>query len=346
MTTRLCIAACLLALAVQAACSRRDAASPPADPKRVVIFTALDRIYSEPILLAFEKRTGIHVEAVYDAESAKTTGLINRLIARRANPECDVLWNNEIVQTESLAQIGLLAAYDSPSARRIPEQQRDPQWRWTGFAARVRVFIYNTKKFPGTPPPASLSTFVDAKYRGQGAIAQPYYGTTFTHVGVLRQRWGDAKLAQWLNGAVDNGCAIAPGNGAVRDLVASGERSFGLTDTDDANLALLEHKPVKVLIPDPDDGAILIPNTVALIKDAAHPAEARALIDYLLSAAVERELALMPGAQIPVGTDLQELCTPWTGLLAQAPAKPLDVKRIAAGRKDLIELLRHSKVGQ
>ena len=346
MTPRFCIAAFVLALALLAGCSRRDESTSPAAQKHVVIFTALDRIYSEPILQAFETKTGIHVDPVYDTESAKTTGLINRLIARQGNPECDVLWNNEIVQTESLAQMGLLAAYDSPQATRIPDQYRDSARRWTGFAARVRVLIYNTNKFPAPPPPASLATFVDPKFRGQGAIAEPYYGTTFTHVGVLRQRWGDEKLKRWLNELADNACAIAPGNGAVRDLVASGERSFGLTDTDDANNALLEHKPVKIVIPDAADGAILIPNTVALIQNAPHSTEAKALIDYLLSAEVERSLAEMPGAQIPLGTDLKHLQTPWTQLLAEAPPQPFDIKRIAAGRKDLIELLRASKVGQ
>jgi iron(III) transport system substrate-binding protein len=346
MMPRLRIAACIIALAFLSGCSRRDEPASTTAPRRVVVFTALDRIYSEPILEAFEKKTGIQVDPVYDAESAKTTGLINRLIARQSNPECDVLWNNEIVQTESLAQMGLLAAYDSPSAQRIPPMYRDPEHRWTGFAARVRVFIYNTNKFPDAPPPATLASFTDAKYRGQSAIAQPYYGTTFTHVGVLRQRWGDAKLKQWLNDVADNGCALAPGNGAVRDLVASGERSFGLTDTDDANNALLEHKPIHVLIPDSDEGAILIPNTVALIHNAPHSKDAQALIDYLLSAEVERTLAAMPGAQIPLGTDLKDVQTPWTKLLADAPPKPLAVKEMAAGRKSLIELLRASKVGQ
>jgi iron(III) transport system substrate-binding protein len=339
------IAVFLIALATLAGCSRRDGSPSAAPQRRVVIFTALDRIYSEPILQAFEKQTGIHVEPVYDAESAKTTGLINRLIARKDNPECDVLWNNEIVQTESLAQLGLLGAYESPAAPRIPKQYRDPRHRWTGFAARVRVFIYNANKFP-VAPPAELSIFTDPKYRGQGAIAQPYYGTTFTHVGVLRERWGNEKLKHWLDDLADNGCAIAPGNGAVRDLVASGERSFGLTDTDDANNAILEHKPIAILIPDPASGAVLIPNTVALIHNAAHPTEAKALIDYLLSPEVERTLATMPGAQIPLGSDLKDLQTPWAKLLADAPPKPLDVKAIAAGRNDLIQLLQQSKVGQ
>jgi iron(III) transport system substrate-binding protein len=312
--------------------------------RTVVVFTAHDRIYSEPILQAFERETGITVLPVYDAEAAKTTGLINRLLARKDNPECDVLWNNEIVQTESLAQQGVFETYRSPVGEaRIPEKFRDPDGLWTGFAGRARVMVYNKIKFGDSPPlHGSLAMFVDSVHRGRGVIAQPYYGTTFTHAGVLHEQWGGAKLREWLTAAKQNGTAFAPGNGSACALVASGERWFGLTDTDDANGAILDGKPIGVLIPDPGDGAILIPNTVALIRGAPHSAEGKQLIDYLLSAAVERELATMRSAQIPLGSDMKDVATPWDLLLRESPPRELPVRAIAGRRAELIELLRAS----
>jgi iron(III) transport system substrate-binding protein len=309
-------------------------------PRVVVVFTAHDRVYSEPILKEFEAKTGIVVEPVYDAESAKTTALVNRLLVRRDHPECDVLWNNEVVQTEALAQADVLAMYRSPNAARIPEKYRGRFDLWTGFAARLRVFVYNKKRYPLSEPPATLAAFTDPALRGRGVMALPYYGTTFTHMAVLHQRLGPQRLAHWLDRARDNGTAFAPGNGAAVDLVASGEYWFGLTDTDDARVATLEGKPIGIAIPDAADGAVLIPNTVALIKGAPHPAEAKQLIDFLLSADVERKLAEMPSAQIPLGSDLQDIATPWAMLLKDAPPKDLPVETIAKSRKDLIELMR------
>jgi iron(III) transport system substrate-binding protein len=324
-----------------------DTGSATAAPLRtVVVFTALDRVYSEPILKAFEQKTGIRVDPVYDAESAKTTGLVNRLLARRDDPECDVLWNNEVVQTVTLAEQGVLTPYRSPSADRIPAQFRDPNDRWTGFAARLRVFIYNTHAFPNTPPPSDLSVFTDPRYRGRGAIALPYYGTTFTHVALLHYQWGPHRLRTWLDAVKANDTAIAPGNGAVKDLVASGERDFGLTDTDDARGAILDGKPVAVLLPDPAEGAILIPNTVALIRNAPHADAARQLIDYLLSPGVERQLATMRGAQVPLGTDLPDVGTPWNDLLRDHPPRDLPLADIARSRTALIDLLRNTGLGQ
>src|SRR6476661_7022367 len=51
-------------------------------------------------------RTGIIVRPVYDNEAAKTVGLVNRLIAEKNNPQCDVFWNNEELRTHQLAHDG------------------------------------------------------------------------------------------------------------------------------------------------------------------------------------------------------------------------------------------------
>lgn len=327
-------AALLFALFVLTGCGPNNA-----NDNEVVVFTALDRVYSEPILQRFEEQTGIRVLAKYDAEASKTTGLVNQIIARKDDPECDVFWNNELVQTQHLAGLGLLEPYDSPSAARFDAAFKDPQHRWTGFAARARVFIYNTDLVSPDDVPASLADMADPKWRGQSAIALPFFGTTFTHMSVLRQVWGDEKLEQWLADVKANGIAIAPGNGPVRDLVSSGERAFGLTDTDDAHGAMLDGKPVAVVVPDADEGTVLIPNSVAMIAGCKHPEHAQRLIDFLLSAEVELVLAEARSAQIPLGNDLAGHPTPWDGLIDRR-ALPFDLDAAAADRQGTVDLLK------
>lgn len=317
-------------------CSRK--ATPP--QQTVVVYTSLDQVYSEPILAEFERQTGIKVLPVYDAEASKTTGLVNRLIARRDRPDCDVFWSNEIVQTERLAQMGLLESYASPQSERFPQQFRDPQNRWTGFAARMRVIIYNVNMVPTTQAPRGLDDFLLPLWRGQCAIARPFFGTTLTHAAVLHQQWGPQRLVQYMAALRGNGVALCSGNATVRDMVAAGEKAFGLTDTDDAYGAILEGKPVQVVIPDAGTGALLIPNTVALVKGSPNSDAGRKLIDYLLSAQVERRLAQSSSAQIPLATDLADLATPWDGPAGRPAPMPLDVQRAAAAMPDVVNLLR------
>ncbi len=106
--------------------------SAPGTTRVVVIYTSVDHPYSEPILTAFEQATGIQVQAIYDVEAAKTTGLVNRLIAEKDNPQADVFWNSEIIQTVRLQEKGILQSYNSPQAEGIPIEFRDPESFWTG----------------------------------------------------------------------------------------------------------------------------------------------------------------------------------------------------------------------
>lgn len=265
------------------------------------MYTALDEMYSRPILDAFEEETGIEVLAVYDTEAAKTTGLVNRLIAEKDRPRADVFWNNEIAQTIALENEGMLTPYTSPSAKAIPAAFKDAGGYWTGFAARARVIIYNTDLVDD--PPTSVMDFLEDEWAGRAAIAKPLFGTTATHAAALFTLWDDEKARAFFKGLLDNDVAILAGNATVRDMVAAGEYAAGLTDTDDANGAVEDGKPAKWLFPDqgPDQmGTLVIPNTVALIKNSPNPEGGKALIDFLLRPETEARLAGMRSIQIPL----------------------------------------------
>jgi iron(III) transport system substrate-binding protein len=77
--------------------------------REVVVYTSLDKVFSQPVLEAFEKQTGIKVLPVYDSEATKTTGLVNRLIAEKDSPQADVFWNSETGRTIVLKRKGVLA---------------------------------------------------------------------------------------------------------------------------------------------------------------------------------------------------------------------------------------------
>ena len=274
--------------------------------RKVVVYTAHDEIYSRPILDQFEQASGIKVLAVYDTEASKTTGLVNRLLAEKQRPRADVFWNNEVAQTIRLQQEGVLQPHDSARRAAVPNAFKDPDGYWTGFGARARVIIYNTNLV--SKPPTSIQDLLDPEWKGRICIARPLFGTTATHGAALFALWGSGDAKAFFGALLDNDVAILPGNSTVRDLVARGEYAFGLTDTDDANGAILDGFPVQWVFPDQDDneiGTLLIPNTVALIAGAARPDEARILIDFLLSPAVEQRLAESRALQIPLGGDVE-----------------------------------------
>jgi iron(III) transport system substrate-binding protein len=274
--------------------------TPTAD-RTVTVYVSTDRVFSEPVLREYEKRSGVKVNAVYDTEETKSTGLANRLLAEKARAQADVFWSNEPVRTLVLKSRDVLASYRSPSTAGIPAALIDSEGYWTGFSARMRVIAYNTKTVTPNEAPQSIFELADPKWKGQVAMADPRFGSTSFHVAALYALAGDEKMDDFFRRLNANGVRIVDGNSVVRDMVARGEVKTGLTDTDDVNVAIENGQPVGMVLPDKDGlGVPVMPNMVSLIANAPHPEEARKLIDYLLSADVERQLAQSEAVQIPL----------------------------------------------
>jgi iron(III) transport system substrate-binding protein len=270
-------------------------------PGEVTAYVSADRPFSEPVLREYEKKSGVRVNVVYDTEETKSTGLANRLLAERQRPQADVFWSNEPVRTLVLKSRGVLAPYRSPNADGIPAVLVDNEGYWTGFSARIRVIAYNTKRVKPEDAPRSVFDLADPKWRGQVAMADPRFGSTSFHVAALYAIAGDEKMDDFFRRLKANGVHIVDGNSVVRDLVARGEVSVGLTDTDDVNVAIEDGQPIGMVLPDANGlGVPVMPNMVSLIAGAPHPDEGRRLIDYLLSPAVEQQLAQSEAVQIPL----------------------------------------------
>jgi len=111
----------VITFALVAAIGCRSSAPPQEVDRTVTVYVSTDRVFSEPILRQYEKRSGVKVNAVYDTEETKSTGLANRLLAEKARPQADVFWSNEPVRTLVLKSREVLASYRSPNAMGIPE---------------------------------------------------------------------------------------------------------------------------------------------------------------------------------------------------------------------------------
>ena len=290
----------LTACALPAGCWSRS-------EREVIVYVALDREFSEPILADFSEQSGTAVRTKLDTESTKTVGLAEAILAEARRPRCDVFWNNEILNTLRLQRRGLLEEYDAPAARDFPAAFRSAKGAWYGFAARARVLVVNTKQCAPGQRPESIEDLADPRWRGKTGIAKPLFGTTATHAACLFAYWGDDRATDFFRRIKANQTKILSGNKQVALSVAAGQLAFGLTDTDDAIGELEKGMPIEIVYPDqgPDAmGTLFIPNTIAIIRGGPNPDAARRLVDFLLSPEVETKLAAGPSAQIPLNRNL------------------------------------------
>jgi iron(III) transport system substrate-binding protein len=299
----------LLAGLIASGCGQRgqndgtDEAGSASVDSTVVVYSALDREFAEPVLKDQARKAGVSLRAKYDVESTKTVGLTNNLISEAVQPRCDLFWNNEILNTMRLKERGLLQPFHPAHAEDLPATFRDPDGIWYGFAARARIVVVNTKTVGEADRPHGLADLLAPKWKGKIGIAKPLYGTTATHAACLFAFWGEEKARAFFQELKANDVQVLSGNKQVATAVSSGQIAFGLTDTDDAMGEVEAGSPVAIIYPDREPGqlgTLFIPNTLALIKGAPHPDPASRLADRILSPEVEEALADGPSAQIPL----------------------------------------------
>ena len=289
----------LLPLLLLPGCSQTEPDGQAA-PTQVVVYVSEDQVFSQPVLERFEKQTGIEVRAVYDTEEAKSTGVMNRLLAEKNNPQADLYWANEPIRAEILKQRGVAAAYRSPSAVGIPEMFKDPQGYWTGFSARLRVLVAGPSV---SDPPTSVLDLGDPRWSGRVVLANPLFGTTTSHIAALFVHLGDERGREFLRRLKANRLRLSASNGESADQVTADPSLLSLVDSDDAINRARRGEAIEMVIPDQQPGGLgcfLVPNAVVLIKGAPHPTAARRLADFLLAPESERQLAAADCAQIPL----------------------------------------------
>jgi iron(III) transport system substrate-binding protein len=280
--------AAIVACAALGACSGNDGT--------VVLYVSADDHVARPVVRAFEEATGLAVRVAGDSEATKTTGLANRLLGERDNPQADVFWSSEVFNTVRLAEAGVLES-------------------WHPFAARARVIVYSPARVAEADAPRTWMDLTRPRFRGRIVMADPRFGTTGGHLGAMKAHWsrsaGAGYYEAFLMGLADNEVRMLPGgNAGVVRAVADGEADLGLTDTDDVWAAQAQGLAVDLVYPRHDlegaegGGTLLIPNTVALVRGGPNPGGGARLVEFLRSERVERMLAESTSHNVPLRPEL------------------------------------------
>jgi iron(III) transport system substrate-binding protein len=277
----------------------------------IVIYAAQDQVYAEPILQDFEKQSGIRVRALYDSEAVKTVGLANRLLAEQERPRCDLFWGNEELRTRQLAARGVFRLTNG--------------WAAFGYRSRRIAMAAGATNYS---PTQSFLQLTNENLRGRVALAYPLFGTTATHLLALRQHWGESNWLAWCRALAANKPFIVDGNSMSAKFAARGEALLALTDSDD--IAAENRDGARLTALPLVAESLLIPNTVAVIRNCPHPDPAQLLFEYLQSPKVVARLVAAGSLEGASAADVKSstLKPDWDALLRELDPATEQLKQI------------------
>jgi iron(III) transport system substrate-binding protein len=271
------------ATAMPAATASPASIAPTGESIKILCTTAED--WCTVVMAAAQEQTGIKI--VYDHLSSGEA--LDRLRQLKASPEYDV-WYGGPADTYAAAKIeGLLQAYASPTAVRIPAQFKDPDNTWTGLYVGAVAFCSNKAELDklGVATPQTWKDLENPKLKGHIAMSHPATsGTAYTAL------WTQVTLN---GGDQDKTLSFFKGLG-ITQYTRSGNTTSALVGKGEAALSIgFAHQCTKARqegFPDlevtfPQDGTGYEIGAVALLKGAKAEGPAKRFIDWALSPAAE-----------------------------------------------------------
>lgn len=178
-----------------------------------------------------------------------------------------------------LAAQGTLEKYQSPFVKDLLPGIADK----SGFVNPRYVNVYgitvNTKLIAPQDEPKRWKDLADPKYKGKIAMQDPRGsgGGVYVMTGLL-ETYGESLLGDLAKQQI----AFGRNNPVGMTDVVRGERAIHMSaSANDSLKPRTEGAPIKFI--QPEEGVVLIPIGLAVVKDAPHPNAARLFIDWLLS---------------------------------------------------------------
>jgi len=154
----------------------------------------------------------------------------------------------------------------------------DKKAGWVALRATGIALMYNTKLVSKDALPRTWKELIEPKWKSRIAISDPTRaGSSFSHLYAMWKMYG----ADYLDKFARNDVFVAGDGSATRDAIANGERDIAPVSEYDAFTFAKEGKPVGVDWV--EDGTIMLPAPLGLVKGSPNSENALALAQYMLS---------------------------------------------------------------
>ncbi len=289
-------------------------------------------------LKAIQAKLGIEVPPDNKNSGQATAALI----AEKANPVADVTYLGGIA-ADPAKDAGVLAPYKPKGWDRIPASLKDPEGYWFTIHSGTLGLFVNKAALGSRPVPQSWADLLKPEYKGLVGYLDP----TSAAVGQL----GVMAVNLALGGTYES---LDPGIRFFKELqknqpivpkqtsyarVISGEIPILIDYDFNAYRGQYTDKaPVQFVIP--KEGTVVFPYVMALVNKGPHADNGKKVLDFVLS---DESQAMWGNAYLrPVFADrlAPEAKAKFLPESEYARAKPIDLKKLAAAQKSIVERYR------
>jgi iron(III) transport system substrate-binding protein len=192
----------------------------------IVAYGSMEQAQAEPILEAFQKKTGLKAE--YWRASA-TKAMDRALTELRAGKALfDVMVNNSGA-IHVMHKEGVFAKYSSPAARNFPKEVVDNELGPMYRHAPVGI-VYNRSMVKPADAPKSLEDLLNSKYRGKLVMPDPtQHTTTLQWVASLYKIMGKEKSDKFIRDLGASKPFLVESFAPAAERVMSGETPIAIS---------------------------------------------------------------------------------------------------------------------
>ena len=251
---------------------------------KAVIYGSLENDTMDLIAAAFKKKTGLDVDYWRDAANKVTDRVAAEF--RAGKPQADVV----LTTTSTMRLIqkdGLLARYDSPSAKAFPQNVIDPELG-PAYRSTVIGIVYNTSIVKPAEAPKSLEDITKPQFKGQVVFPDPsQHTTTAQWLASLQKIMGKEKADKFIHDLAAAKPLLVSSLTPAGERITTGETPIGVAFL--KNVVFYGRKGVPLdyvrLGKFLGDG-----QSVTLAAKAPHPNAGKAFLDFFLG---EESLKIM-----------------------------------------------------
>ncbi|MDM0040079.1 ABC transporter substrate-binding protein [Variovorax sp. J22G21] len=282
-------------------------------------------------LRAIKAKTGITVPA----DNKNSGQSLAQLVAEKASPVADVTYLGVTFAIQAQKD-GVVASYQPANWKDIPDGLKDPAGNWFSIHSGTLGFMVNVDALKGKPVPKSWADLLKPEYKGLIGYLDP--ASAFVgYVGAVAVNAARGGTLDNFGPAIDYFKALQKNEPIVPKQtsyarVLSGEIAILLDYDFNAYRAKYKDK-ANVAFVIPTEGTVVVPYVMSMVANAPHAAEAKKVLDFVLSdegQAVWAKAYLRPVRAGAMPKDVEAQFLP---AAEYARAKTIDYAHMAASQR-------------